>query len=246
MDSKIKQIIIEETQRVLIERELEKYIKESFSKLLAEGKSQKEIEELLAEGLKDTAKRLAIKYGLPLMAVASILTSTPAFAGAPPEPSSREAAAATQELPPEEEKSFWDEVGDWLMAHAGDPLRGDMGRTGLKPVAPEQWQQPRDVYGTGTEQGPETAKSWKEKSSDLLRKVFGETYSEPHIIDGSIYAGNFIAKKTMKDAWGKAGLQVPDSIDVSDVGIDSRGFEKADKQKYIIYKAIVDANPGVK
>tara|TARA_Y100000310_G_scaffold327340_1_gene393542 strand:- start:353 stop:1345 length:993 start_codon:yes stop_codon:yes gene_type:complete len=52
-----------------------KQIKENFVKLLAENKSQKEIKKLLSEGFKDTARRLAMKYGLPAMAVLSMLTS---------------------------------------------------------------------------------------------------------------------------------------------------------------------------
>ena len=70
-----------------------KQIKENFIKLLAENKSQKEIEKLLAEGFKDTARRLAMKYGLPAMAVLSMLTSGVGAAQA------RELEAASKETP---------------------------------------------------------------------------------------------------------------------------------------------------
>jgi len=233
--SQLKEVIVEETQRVLIEKEFEKYIKESFIKLLTEGKSQKEIEELLAEGLKDTAKRLAMKYGLPLMAVTSILTSTPAFAGAPPEPPSKEVAAATQELPPEEEKSFWAEIGDWLKKHSGDPLRGGMGRTGLKPVAPGQWQQPRDVYSAELD-APQAEKNWDKESEDLLAKHLSP--NRRVFIGGKRLMDNFIPSKQMIDMWGKMGKTVPDNIDISGAGTDMA------KIKYFVYKSILE--PGVK
>ena len=111
--SQLKELIKEEAQRILIEKEYIKYIESNVTRLLAEGKSQEEIEELLTEELGNAVKRLARKYALPAMAVASILTSAPAYAGAPPQPEP-EAAAALQELPPQQEKSFWDDVGDFF------------------------------------------------------------------------------------------------------------------------------------
>tara|TARA_Y100000034_G_scaffold132441_1_gene195431 strand:+ start:81 stop:593 length:513 start_codon:yes stop_codon:yes gene_type:complete len=78
----LKQIIKEELSAIMeaegesnIELEFKKYIKENYSRLLAEGKSPEEIEKLLEEGLRDTARRLAMKYGLPAMAVLTMLTS---------------------------------------------------------------------------------------------------------------------------------------------------------------------------
>jgi len=73
--SQLKQIIKEETQKVLIEEEFKKYIRQNYPRLLAEGKSQEEIEELLLEGFKDVAKRLAMKYALPAMAIFTMLAS---------------------------------------------------------------------------------------------------------------------------------------------------------------------------
>ena len=218
--------------QTLMEQEFKKYAEKHSGKLLAEGKSPEEVEKILEEGWDDItnkAKRLARKYGLPVMAVASILTSTPAFAaGTMPSPP-KEVAAATREMPPEEEKSFWGEVADWLN---GSDQEGE----------PE---------AETAEQAPLTSKDWRAKLDDLLEKTFGKEHSLPGP-NGNILELKFVANQEMKDAWAQLGYEVPDSIDVeaamtrtakqSDVESGEHQARKKAHLHYIIFQAIVGAN----
>tara|TARA_R110000824_G_scaffold5923_1_gene27053 strand:- start:30569 stop:31258 length:690 start_codon:yes stop_codon:yes gene_type:complete len=224
--SQLKEIIIEETQRVLIEKEYIKYIETNVSRLLAEGKSQEEIEELLTEELGAAVKRLAKKYALPAMAIASILTSTPAYAGAGPEPEP-EAAAAVQELPPEQEKSFWDDVGDFFskLKPAKKPVFP--GRSMLNLSMPGMTE-PGEQASEPEAAKPKTSKEWFNANRDLMRK-HGVTKI---VIDGELMGGKFTPSKKMAKKYNIKG-----DIDLSSATTDA-------EKTHLIYKHVLE--PGAK
>ena len=224
--SQLKELIKEETQRILIEKEYIKYIESNVTRLLAEGKSQEEIEELLTEELGNAVKRLARKYALPAMAVASILTSAPAYAGAPPQPEP-EAAAALQELPPQQEKSFWDDVGDFFskLKPAKKPVFP--GRSMLNISTPDMadLEQP-----TSTEKGPKTSKEYFDANRDLLKKHGVERL----MVQGNMnrLKGQFTPSKKMAKKYNIKG-----NIDVSSATTDAG-------RVHLVYKHILE--PGAK
>ena len=224
--SQLKELIKEETQRILIEKEYIKYIESNVTRLLAEGKSQEEIEELLTEELGNAVKRLARKYALPAMAVASILTSAPAYAGAPPQPEP-EAAAALQELPPQQEKSFWDDVGDFFskLKPAKKPVFP--GRSMLNISTPDMADLEEPA---STEKGPKTSKEFFDANRDLLKKHGVERL----MVQGNMnrLKGQFTPSKKMAKKYNIKG-----NIDVSSATTDAG-------RMHLIYKHILE--PGAK
>ena len=224
--SQLKELIKEETQRILIEKEYIKYIESNVTRLLAEGKSQEEIEELLTEELGNAVKRLARKYALPAMAVASILTSAPAYAGAPPQPEP-EAAAALQELPPQQEKSFWDDVGDFFskLKPAKKPVFP--GRSMLNISTPDMADLEEPA---STEKGPKTSKEFFDANRDLLKKHGVERIMVQG--DMNMLKGQFTPSKKMAKKYNIKG-----NIDVSSATTDAG-------RMHLIYKHILE--PGAK
>ena len=228
--SQLKELIKEETQRILIEKEYIKYIESNVTRLLAEGKSQEEIEELLTEELGNAVKRLARKYALPAMAVASILTSAPAYAGAPPQPEP-EAAAALQELPPQQEKSFWDDVGDFFskLKPAKKPVFP--GRSMLNISTPDMadLEEPASTE-KAAEKGPKTSKEFFDANRDLLKKHGVERL----MVQGNMnrLKGQFTPSKKMAKKYNIKG-----NIDVSSATTDAG-------RMHLIYKHILE--PGAK
>ena len=219
-----------ETQRILIEKEYIKYIESNVTRLLAEGKSQEEIEELLTEELGNAVKRLARKYALPAMAVASILTSAPAYAGAPPQPEP-EAAAALQELPPQQEKSFWDDVGDFFskLKPAKKPVFP--GRSMLNISTPDMadLEEPASTE-KAAEKGPKTSKEFFDANRDLLKKHGVERL----MVQGNMnrLKGQFTPSKKMAKKYNIKG-----NIDVSSATTDAG-------RVHLVYKHILE--PGAK
>ena len=228
--SQLKELIKEETQRILIEKEYIKYIESNVTRLLAEGKSQEEIEELLTEELGNAVKRLARKYALPAMAVASILTSAPAYAGAPPQPEP-EAAAALQELPPQQEKSFWDDVGDFFskLKPAKKPVFP--GRSMLNISTPDMadLEEPASTE-KAAEKGPKTSKEFFDANRDLLKKHGVERI----MVQGDMnkLKGQFTPSKKMAKKYNIKG-----NIDVSSATTDAG-------RVHLVYKHILE--PGAK
>ena len=228
--SQLKELIKEETQRILIEKEYIKYIESNVTRLLAEGKSQEEIEELLTEELGNAVKRLARKYALPAMAVASILTSAPAYAGAPPQPEP-EAAAALQELPPQQEKSFWDDVGDFFskLKPAKKPVFP--GRSMLNISTPDMadLEEPASTE-KAAEKGPKTSKEFFDANRDLLKKHGVERL----MVQGNMnrLKGQFTPSKKMAKKYNIKG-----NIDVSSATTDAG-------RVHLVYKHILE--PGAK
>jgi hypothetical protein len=220
--SQLKEIIIEEIQRVLIEKEYIKYIETNVSRLLAEGKSQEEIEELLTEEIGAAVKRLAKKYALPAMAVASILTSTPAYAGAPPE-REPEAAAAVQELPPEQEKSFWDDVGDFFSKFKPAKKPVFPGRSMLNISMPGMTE-PGEQTSEPEAAKPKTSKEWFDATRDLFRKHGVRNI----LVDGELVGGKFIPSEKMATKYNVKG-----NIDLSSAESDS-------ERQYMIYKHVLE------
>ena len=231
---RLKQLIKEETQRVLIEREFAKYFEENIPKLLAEGKSQKEIEQLMAEGLKDTAKRIAMKYGLPLMAVMSILTSqvgmNKAYAATPAGPPGETPTMVTPAAAEEEDSgSFWDRLGD--LVKKGKEKHGEkpyhFSRSMLNfPSPASQLDEPAEP--AAAEKGPKTSKEWFNANRDLMRK-HGATKI---VIDGELMGGKFTPSKKMAKKYNIKG-----DIDLSSATTDA-------EKTHLIYKHVLE--PGAK
>ena len=224
---RLKQLIKEETQRVLIEREFAKYFEENIPKLLAEGKSQKEIEQLMAEGLKDTAKRIAMKYGLPLMAVMSILTSqvgmSKAYAATPAGPPGETPTMVTPAAAEEEGAgSFWDRLGD--LVKKGKEKHGEkpyhFSRSMLNfPSPASQLDEP-----ASTEKGPKTSKEWFDANRDLMRKHGVKSI----FVRGEKIGGNFIPSKKMAKKYNIKG-----NIDLSSATSDA-------ERMHLIYKHVLE------